>query len=201
MGKGANGRDAARLAALDETERARLKLLTVGSYGADAMGKHTDAAFDLADEAIDASPTGLLQSWTALWLRSYDAQASLWSGMYRSLVVPAPPSRRRNGIFKGVITFYVDDYSQAADPVVTTIARTETVDASDLKNGSSVIPANHVVFTAPSKPGGTYALSLAGLGTLLAGLPAGDYVGKLEWADGPDKHVQAVKVVYEKSGP
>jgi hypothetical protein len=189
---------AARRDALETLEKCRLRLLTAGTAFADASEIVTQGLFELSDQALVDSPKHVLQGGAALWVRAHGALDAAGREACQALTGQYAPGPPRPGIVDGRLTFVIDQYSQATDPFRTEISITEDVDVQAPRTSGNpplFIPIGFFGFSRASDDGGTWLVSLAGLGNLLWTRPDGDYDGALVWSTG----TLPVRVVFRRS--
>jgi hypothetical protein len=194
---------ATRRSAIESLEKVRLRLLTAATAFAAASEVATQGVFDLTGEALQAPPRRVLQDGVVLGVNAYGALNTAAGEACRALTEPYPPGPPRPAIIGGVLTFFIDQFSQATDPFRSDISIANTVTAQVMQRVQPAqsrltrrdIPGTHVGFSRSADHGGTYLVSLAGLGNLLWGSEDGDYEGALVWAG---KRLP-VRVVFRRS--
>ena len=117
-----------RREAIVDLERLRLKLTTVGGFYADLVETMSWNAFVTADDLFNprSTPTSWVRNGAAAWVQGYRAQINLYNHVCSTLLRRrGPPSGPRSGVYNGAIHFYVDQHTEATDPVPTTIPLAE----------------------------------------------------------------------------
>lgn len=142
------------------------------------MAGWTSLAADVLDGRAGVGEA--LSGMMALSFSGLQASVELGKAACDLIIHPFGPSA------SGVVEFFLDGDSQAADPVQLDLATPVTASdltATDLKNvarptGPS-IPGSHVRFSTPSAPSQPVLVSLSDLGKLIPTLPDGTYEGNI----------------------
>jgi hypothetical protein len=141
----------------------------------------TNLAADVLDGCVGVGEA--VSGMMALSLSGMQASVDLGKAACELIIHPFAPSG------SGVVEFFLDADSQAADPVELDVASPVTASeltATDLRNVANPsgpsIPASHVRFTTPSAPSQPVLVSLSELGQLVPTLPDGTYEGKIRKA-------------------
>ena len=117
----ADGREGPRERALDEVDRLRLKVTTLGAVAAELVQTQGDNATTLLDGVLDpgSSPADALRGVTAFWVETMRAQVDFWRDLCSTLREPPPdPNLGLGGVFGRELRFAIPKDAQATDPVV-----------------------------------------------------------------------------------
>jgi hypothetical protein len=109
--------------ATEELEWLRLTLTNIGGQYGEAIETLSWNAFVLVDDLLspESSPRDWLQNGAANWVEGLNAGAELVRGVFSALSRPLGPSDPQSETRPGKITFFVDQFTEATDPVATEI--------------------------------------------------------------------------------
>jgi hypothetical protein len=126
----------ARLAAATELDLLRLRLTNVaGRYGG-VLESQIWNGYLLAENFFEtpSSPTDWFRNATAAWLQGIRAGTDFYRGALSAICRSEGPSGPQSSFDGKTITFYVDEFSEACDPVTSNIPG-ELIDNITIGNG------------------------------------------------------------------
>jgi hypothetical protein len=109
--------------AIEELEWLRLTLTSIGGQWGEAIETLSWNAFVLVDDLLSpqSSPRDWLRNGGATWIEGLRAGADLVRGVCSNLSRSLGPSEPQYEVEPGKITFFVDQFTEATDPVETEI--------------------------------------------------------------------------------
>jgi hypothetical protein len=173
----------ARQAAAAEIDLLRLKLTNIGGRLGGVLESQTWNAYLLADDFFDprSSPTGWFRNGIAAWVRGLQAGSDFYRGVLSTLCRPTGPSGPQSKFDGKTITFYVDEFSEASDPVITNIP---VGLIGQVTIGDGNVTKDYVNLTL-SSDGRKVLVALCNLqGNRLRLVPGSDYHATLFWTGG-----------------
>jgi hypothetical protein len=125
----------------DELERVRLTLTTIGGLYADAIEKQSWRASLVVNDLLAprSSVTDWVRNGVAAWVEGIRDGVDLVQGICSTFCGSGDPSGKESGVYDGQVVFYIDNFSEATDPVETDIPVTEI---SNVIVRTSQIPAD-----------------------------------------------------------
>ena len=176
---------------IEELEWYRLALESIGGQYGEAIETLSWNAFVLVDDLLspESSPQDWIRNGVASWGEGLNAGAELVRGVCSTLSRSLGPGDPQSDARPGRVTFFVDQFTEATDPVATEIP----VDMFDkVKLIAGDIPAICINLTLSSDSKtvlvALYNLTLSAEGSLrnrAARLPAGSHTATLSWGKGP----------------
>ena len=111
----------------DELERVRLTLTTIGGLYADVIEKQSWRTFLVVNELLAprSSVTDWVRNGVAAWVEGIRDGVDLAQGISSTLCGSRDSSDKESGVYDGQVVFYIDNFSEATDPVETDIPVTE----------------------------------------------------------------------------
>ena len=176
---------------IEELEWYRLALESIGGQYGEAIETLSWNAFVLVDDLLspESSPQDWIRNGVASWVEGLNAGAELVRGVCSTLSRSLGPGDPQSDSRPGKVTFFVDQFTEATDPVATEIP----VDMFDkVKLIAGDIPAICINLTLSSDSKtvlvALYNLTLSAEGSLrnrAARLPTGSHTATLSWGKGP----------------
>ena len=150
-----NPPDGPRDRAIDEIERLRLKVTTLGVAAAQLVQTQGDNATTVIDGALDpaGSVADTLHSLTAFWVETVHAQLGFWRDVCMTIQDPPPdPDAALSGVFGNELRFALPTEAQAADPlsIDVPVAEQGQIQILGPQNGGSPIPPENIYVSLSS---------------------------------------------------
>lgn len=122
---GRTGSTKRRQRSIEEIEWVRLTLATIGGLYSDALETQSWNTYVFLDDLLTdgSTPTEWIQNGVATWIQGLRTGADIVGGICSALSEPLGPSSPQSGIYGDKIEFYVDQFTEATDPVETDIPK------------------------------------------------------------------------------
>ena len=200
-----------RRPSIEELEWLRLTLTNIGGQYGDIVEKQSWNAFVLLDDLLSpaSSPQDWLRNGAAAWVEGLRATGDLVQGVCSTLFRSVGTSVRHTKIEREDITFFVDESTEATDPVATEIPleMIGKVKVSKVGDNLTLSPDHKTVLvalynlsvpaTTPRKKGTPSEAT----GKRVSRLGAGRHSAKLSWGNGTKKEMLTITADVSSNTP